>query len=136
MGVDSDSEGGIREDKSSVRISVQLVRGADGSHVWSESFDMPRGDDLGMQAHVARTVERKLASHLAPLVQFRPDLSDEEMRLNSLVMQANYLVQRRHRVRRRKRGGTAGPCAWLCRASRRVVRDVWSSNGPRPGSMH
>lgn len=95
LGVDSVIEGGIREDKSSVRISVQLVRGADGSHVWSESFDMPRGDDLGMQAHVARTVERKLASHLAPLVQFRPDLSDEEMRLNSLVMQANYLVQRR-----------------------------------------
>lgn len=95
LDVDSIVEGSVREGADSLRITVQLVRGVDGSNIWSESFDVPRGDDLGMQTHIGRTVEQKLAAYLPANVRFEPDISDEEMRLNTLVMQANYLVQRR-----------------------------------------
>ncbi|MBX9601475.1 MAG: tetratricopeptide repeat protein [Bryobacteraceae bacterium] len=92
---DSALEGSLREGGQNLRISVQLTRAADGSHAWSESFDLPKGDPLGVEAHIGDTIELRLASHLPPDSGFRPALNEQEQRIGNLVVQANHLMQRR-----------------------------------------
>lgn len=92
---DSALEGSLREGGQNLRISVQLTRAADGSHAWSESFDLPKGDSLGVEAQIGRTIESRLAANLPPESGFRPTLDEREQRISNLVIQANHLLQQR-----------------------------------------
>jgi TolB-like protein/DNA-binding winged helix-turn-helix (wHTH) protein/class 3 adenylate cyclase len=69
--------GSIRRGNESVRIRVELVRGADGSQLWGESYDVPLADVFDIQEEMARqisatiepelhTIERQLASRKPP----------------------------------------------------------------------
>lgn len=87
--VDSVVEGTVRQSTDSLRVTVKLVRGDDGSHVWSESVDLPLADQVGMQSQVGQIVENRLASNADPA--FEPG----EQRLEKLVERAAHLAQRR-----------------------------------------
>lgn len=54
-------ESSVRRDDARVRISVALVRTADQSHLWSESYDRNLRDILTLQAEVARAVAGEIA---------------------------------------------------------------------------
>lgn len=65
LGVAHVLEGSVRKAGSQVRITVQLIRASDGSHLWSERYDRDLADVFAMQDEVARSVSKVLQLTLA-----------------------------------------------------------------------
>lgn len=57
-------EGSVRKSENRVRVSVQLVAGADGTHLWSKSYDRELRDVLQLQNEVATSVAAALELNL------------------------------------------------------------------------
>ena len=53
-------EGSVQQAGNTLRITVQLVRSSDGSHVWSQQYDRPIADVFKVQDEVATEVVRAL----------------------------------------------------------------------------
>jgi TolB-like protein/Tfp pilus assembly protein PilF len=53
-------EGSVQQAGNTLRITVQLVRSSDGSHVWSQQYDRPMADVFKVQDEVATQVVRAL----------------------------------------------------------------------------
>jgi TolB-like protein/tetratricopeptide (TPR) repeat protein len=53
-------EGSVRKSGDHVRVTVQLIRTADGAHEWSESFDRELADSLELKRTIAATIARAL----------------------------------------------------------------------------
>jgi TolB-like protein/Tfp pilus assembly protein PilF len=53
-------EGSVQQAGKTLRITVQLVRSSDGSHVWSQQYDRPLADVFEIQDEVATEVVRAL----------------------------------------------------------------------------
>ena len=53
-------EGSVQQAGKTLRITVQLVRSSDGSHVWSQQYDRPMADVFKVQDEVATQVVRAL----------------------------------------------------------------------------
>jgi TolB-like protein/DNA-binding winged helix-turn-helix (wHTH) protein/Tfp pilus assembly protein PilF len=71
LGVSHILEGSVRRTGNRVRVSAQLVSARDGFQVWSNSFDRPAGDTLGIQSQIARAVVDALALKLSPAADER-----------------------------------------------------------------
>src|SRR5271165_249986 len=56
-------EGSVRSDGGRVRVTVQLIQGADETHVWAQTYDRELRDLLALQSEVAAAVAREI--HLA-----------------------------------------------------------------------
>ena len=65
-------EGSVRKAGNRLRISVQLVKVADGYHLWSEQYDREMPDVFAIQDEIARAIATRLQVALggdeAPLV--------------------------------------------------------------------
>jgi TolB-like protein/Flp pilus assembly protein TadD len=59
-------EGSVREAGERLRVTIQLIRVADETHLWAETFDRKVGDLLGVQAEVARRVAEEVKVRLPP----------------------------------------------------------------------
>ena len=57
-------EGSVRKSGNRVRISVQLVKVADGYHLWSETFDRTLDDIFAVQDDIAQAVVKELRTTL------------------------------------------------------------------------
>jgi len=57
-------EGSIRRSGTLMRITVQLVRAADGVHIWSQSYDRNERDALKVQDEIADSVAKALSVSL------------------------------------------------------------------------
>ena len=57
-------DGSVRRAGNRVRISVQLVKVSDGSHLWSESYDRTLDDIFAVQDDIARSVVKELRTTL------------------------------------------------------------------------
>ena len=66
LNVDYVIEGSIRREGPRVRITAQLVRTADQSHMWAESFERDSTATLPVQVSVARDVAEQIRRRLAP----------------------------------------------------------------------
>ena len=66
LGVDHVLEGSIRRDGQRVRVSFQLIRAADQTHLWAETYERTCSDPLAMQAELGRKVAEALAIELLP----------------------------------------------------------------------
>ena len=64
LGVDFVVEGSVRRDQDRVRITAQLIRVSDQTHLWSQSYDRPAGDALSIQSEVAGQIANALAIEL------------------------------------------------------------------------
>jgi TolB-like protein len=62
LGVAYILDGSVRKSGSMLRISVRLVRAADGYVAWSETYDRPAGDKLWVQEDIANEVARALGA--------------------------------------------------------------------------
>jgi TolB-like protein len=49
-------EGSVRKQGERVRITVQLIKAADGTHVWSENYDRQLTDIFAIQEEIARSI--------------------------------------------------------------------------------
>ncbi|MDH5305265.1 MAG: hypothetical protein OEW64_14355 [Gammaproteobacteria bacterium] len=67
-------EGSVRKSQNRVRITAQLVKTADGYHVWSDTFDRELDDVFAIQQEIATHVTRVL--HGAILGETTPAQSD------------------------------------------------------------
>jgi TolB-like protein/DNA-binding winged helix-turn-helix (wHTH) protein len=59
-------EGSVRHAERQVRVSAQLIRTADQSHVWANEFDGELDDSLAFQSEVAATITREVQQTLLP----------------------------------------------------------------------
>jgi TolB-like protein/cytochrome c-type biogenesis protein CcmH/NrfG len=64
-------EGSVRRVGGRVRITAQLIRVDDESHLWAQSYDRGLHDVLEVQAEVARAVAREIQIKLTPHEQRR-----------------------------------------------------------------
>jgi TolB-like protein len=56
LGVDTVLEGSVRRSGERARITAQLIRTADGIHLWSETYDRTLDDTLAVQLDIAEKV--------------------------------------------------------------------------------
>jgi TolB-like protein/lipoprotein NlpI len=57
-------EGSVRKSGNRVRVAVQLVKTADGYHLWSESYDRTLDDIFEVQDDIAQSVVKELQATL------------------------------------------------------------------------
>lgn len=53
-------EGSVRKSSDRIRITAQLIRSSDGSHIWSKTFDASSRDILEVQEDIARHVAEQM----------------------------------------------------------------------------
>jgi TolB-like protein/predicted Zn-dependent protease len=71
-------EGSVRKAGNRIRITAQLIRAADSSHAWSQSFDRDLTDIFAVQDEIAAAVTRELAIKLLGGVAPRSRPTDPE----------------------------------------------------------
>jgi TolB-like protein/Tfp pilus assembly protein PilF len=64
LGVATVLEGSVRKSGNRVRVSVQLVKVADGYQLWSETYDRTLDDIFGVQEDIAQSVVKELREAL------------------------------------------------------------------------
>ncbi|MDE2273924.1 MAG: winged helix-turn-helix domain-containing protein [Gammaproteobacteria bacterium] len=68
LGVDFALEGSVRRDHNRVRISAQLIRTSDQTHVWAQQYDRDVQDLLELQCELGRAIASQVEIKLAPHV--------------------------------------------------------------------
>jgi adenylate cyclase len=66
LGVSYVLEGSVRKAGSRVRITAQLINGADGGHVWADRYDRDLTDIFAIQDDITRTIVDQLKVKLLP----------------------------------------------------------------------
>ena len=62
-------EGSVRKSGDTLRITAQLIRTADSSHLWSETYDRQLTDVFKVQDEIAAAVVAQLKVKLLPAQQ-------------------------------------------------------------------
>jgi serine/threonine protein kinase len=65
LGVANLLEGSVRTSGKSVRVTAQLIKVSDGSHLWSETYDRDVGDIFKVQDSIAAAVVSALQTNMA-----------------------------------------------------------------------
>ena len=88
LNVDHILEGSVRKAGSRIRVTVQLIKVADGFHLWSEKYDREMTDVFALQDEVTHAIADALRVKLSPetMAQRRstPNLRAYEMYLKAL----------------------------------------------------
>jgi TolB-like protein/Tfp pilus assembly protein PilF len=66
LGVATVVEGSVQQSGDTLRITAQLVRAVDGSHLWSKHFDRKAADLFAIQDEIAGAVTEALVGELLP----------------------------------------------------------------------
>jgi TolB-like protein/Tfp pilus assembly protein PilF len=82
LGVSHVLEGSVRRVGERLRITVQLIRVSDESHLWAQNYERGLHDVLEVQAEVSRAVAREIQIKLTPNEQRRLD-GDKVRSINS-----------------------------------------------------
>lgn len=64
LGVHYILEGSVRREGQTARISAQLIRVSDQTHVWAQNFERPTSDILGVEQEVAQAITEKIQVRL------------------------------------------------------------------------
>ena len=60
LGVAHVVEGSVRRDGDRLRVTAQLIRAADGFHLWSKNYDRETADTFGVQTDIAEEISSAL----------------------------------------------------------------------------
>ena len=66
LGVAHVLEGSIRSTPQRIRVTAQLIRAADGFHVWSETYDRDPADMIEIQEDLARSIALAMKTTMDP----------------------------------------------------------------------
>jgi len=66
LGVASLVEGSVQQAGDTLRITAQLIRAADGAHLWSRNYDRKAADLFAIQDEIAGAVTEALVGELLP----------------------------------------------------------------------
>jgi adenylate cyclase len=64
LGVDHVLEGSVRKSANHLRITVQLIRADEGTHIWSERYDRKLEDVFAIQDEISRAIVEKFRIEL------------------------------------------------------------------------
>src|SRR5947199_3852388 len=64
LGVAHIVEGSVQKSADAVRVNVQLIKAANDSHLWSETFDRKLTDIFSVESEVAKAIAEQLRAHL------------------------------------------------------------------------
>ena len=77
LGVDYILEGSIRREGGKARVSAQLIRVSDQTHLWAQSYDRDMQDLLDVQNDLGRAIAEQVRANLTPQRQI--ELSKKHM---------------------------------------------------------
>ena len=60
-------EGSVQKSADAVRVNVQLIKAANDSHLWADTFDRKLTDIFGVESEIAATIADKLRAKLTGL---------------------------------------------------------------------
>src|SRR5213078_4849408 len=60
-------EGSVQKSGDSVRVNVQLIKAANDSHLWADTFDRKLTDIFSVESEVAKAIADQLRAHLSGL---------------------------------------------------------------------
>jgi pentatricopeptide repeat protein len=60
LGVDAVVEGSVIREGDRIRVTAQLIRGADDQHFWSETYDRHMRDALTLESELAQSIAEKV----------------------------------------------------------------------------
>ncbi len=66
LGVAHVLEGSVRSTPQRIRVTAQLIRAADGFHLWSETYDRDPADMIEIQEDLARSIATALQTTMDP----------------------------------------------------------------------
>ncbi len=69
LGVNYVLEGSIRKTGDGLRVTAQLIRADDQTHLWAREYDRPLGDLVQVQGEVAQAVAQEIQVQLSPEVK-------------------------------------------------------------------
>ena len=84
LGVATVLEGSVRKSGDTVRVTTQLIKAADGFHIWSETYDRKLTEVFALQDEIARAVVAALKLKLLP--QPRQEVKPEAHDLHLLAI--------------------------------------------------
>lgn len=93
LGVSNIVEGSVRRDGPEVRITAQLIRVADGFHIWSETYDRKLESVFALQDEIARKIGAALkvslgvSAPVAARAPIDPEAYDEYLKGRELLRQ-------------------------------------------------
>jgi serine/threonine protein kinase/TolB-like protein len=97
LGVAHLLEGSVRKSGNELRVTAQLIRAADGSHLWSQSYDRKLTDIFKVQGEIARAVAQALK-----FVMGRggsgADMKPADTEAYNLLLQGNFYLKRHTKV--------------------------------------
>jgi TolB-like protein/cytochrome c-type biogenesis protein CcmH/NrfG len=82
-------EGSVRKSGDKVRITAQLIRSSDGSHLWSETYDRKLDDIFKVQDEIAAAVVAQLK---IKLLGAAPTAKPVDPRIYPLILQGQALL--------------------------------------------
>ena len=85
--------GSVRKDGNKVRITVQLIRSADASNLWSETYDRQLENIFDLQDEIAQAVLGQLKLKLLASSSLTTS-SENNIEVNNLLLQGNYLIDK------------------------------------------
>jgi TolB-like protein len=94
LGVDYVIEGSLRRSGDRFRLTIQLIRVADESHLWADSFDTRLDDVLGVQVELAMRVAREVRVSLTPAGRERLALRPLSPAAHEAFLRARHFVAR------------------------------------------
>jgi eukaryotic-like serine/threonine-protein kinase len=88
-------EGSVRKEGNKVRITAQLIKAADGFHLWSETYDRELKDVFAVQDEIARSVAGSLKVALLGEKTATPSAQGKNADAYNAYLQGRYFFERR-----------------------------------------
>jgi len=96
LGADYVLEGSVRADAGRFRVTAQLIRSQDQTHVWVESFDMPDEEMLRVQWRIANAIAAQVRRDFLPELP-APAVSVVSSEVHQLCLKGRYFWNKRTR---------------------------------------
>ena len=93
LGVSNLLEGSVRKAGQEMRITAQLIRAADGIHLWSQTYDRKLTDVFKVQDEIAAAVVTGLQLKLLP-TPVRANAAPRDIDAYNLYLRGQYLTRR------------------------------------------
>jgi serine/threonine protein kinase/Tfp pilus assembly protein PilF len=87
-------EGSVRKQGKKVRITAQLIKAADGFHLWSETYDRDLNDIFAVQEDIARSVAASLRVTLLGGTPATSPTEEKNADAYSAYLQGRYFYER------------------------------------------
>ena len=138
LGVQYVLEGSVRRDSGKVRITAQLIRVKDQSHVWAQQYDRELNNLLTLQDEIGHAIAREIQltlgdGHEQENSVARPLLSPQQYEAYDLYLKGEYFWNKRT-PSRFTAGGRIFSAGYrqrsnlrprLCRSCRFLCADEW-----------